>query len=302
MEAAQKFSLHKSTPARLWKQWQAARQSHPDGHFDVQSKKVHNSRPLKYDRQELREAIKKIPLPKRKTMASLSTALGVSAGTIHHLTRNEKLLKPHTSAVKPSLTDINKLERVEFCIQEEDADLPGIFKPFFDRIHDDEKWFFVDEVECKFYLLEDEEEPHRTTRHKSHIPKIMFLCAVARPRWDAHRGHRWDGKLGIWPFAKQVAAQRSSRNIPRGTLEWKPISVTKEVYREFLIEKLLPAIIELWPVGQRDQPILIQYDNAPSHIANDDPQFVAAAAATNLAIKLYSQPPNLPDLNVLDLR
>ena len=35
------------------------------------------------------------------------------------------------------------------------------------------------------YLAPNEEPPHRTVGHKSHILKVMFLCAVARPRYNA---------------------------------------------------------------------------------------------------------------------
>jgi hypothetical protein len=34
--------------------------------------------------------------------------------------------------------------------------------------------------------MEDEEDPIHRTRHKGHILKIMYLCAVARPRFDAN--------------------------------------------------------------------------------------------------------------------
>jgi len=47
--------------------------------------------------------------------------------------------------------------------------------------------------------------------------------------------------------------------------------------------------------------IFIQQDNARTHIAVDDPAFVAAAQADGWDIRLTCQPPNSPDLNVLDL-
>ena len=30
--------------------------------------------------------------------------------------------------------------------------------------------------------------------------KVMFMCAVVRPRWDSHANRHFDGKIGIWPF------------------------------------------------------------------------------------------------------
>ncbi|KAE9221942.1 hypothetical protein PF002_g15424 [Phytophthora fragariae] len=46
------------------------------------------------------------------------------------------------------------------------------FDPMYDVVHLDEKWFY----KKKF------------VQSKRHIKKVMFLCAVARPRGD------WDGK------------------------------------------------------------------------------------------------------------
>jgi hypothetical protein len=68
-----------------------------------------------------------------------------------------------------------------------------------------------------------------------------------------------------------------------------------------MIENVIPAIVEKWPEARRGSPVRIQQDNAPSHIAVDDPEFVAAVAATGLEIELYCQPSNSPDTNVLDL-
>jgi hypothetical protein len=169
-----------------------------------------------------------------------------------------------------------------------------------DVVHIDEKWFNLCQNTRTYYLLEGEEEPHRTTKSKRFSTKVMFLCAVARPRHDAHRNHTFDGKLGIWPFITVEAAQRSSRNRPRGTMVTTPIaSVTSAVYRQFIIEKVLPAIEEKWP--RNHQRIILQHDNAKPHIKNNDREFQEAVGRSMFDIELISQPANSPDLNVLDL-
>ena len=78
-------------------------------------------------------------------------------------------------------------------------------------------------------------------------------------------------------------------------------SVTKEVSRDFLVNKVLPAIKERWPAEEKGLPIYIQQDNVRTHIAVDDPAFVQAAQADGWDIRPTCQPPNSPDLNVLDL-
>ena len=71
-----------------------------------------------------------------------------------------------------------------------------------------------------------------------------------------------------------------------------------------MISKSIPAIQEKWPgvPEERRREIWIQHDNAKPHIAPNDPDFVAAAALNGFNIRLRFQPPNSPDLNVLDLR
>ena len=58
-------------------------------------------------------------------------------------------------------------------------------------VHDDKK-------KRKYYLLPDEEEPHRTTPNKNTIGKVMFVTAMARPRYNAHGEVTFSGKLGVW--------------------------------------------------------------------------------------------------------
>jgi hypothetical protein len=71
--------------------------------------------------------------------------------------------------------------------------------------------------------------------------------------------------------------------------------------REFIIDKLLPAIQACWPLEDAGQTIYIQQDNARPHILPDDEEFEKAVLKTGLDIKLMQQPANSPDLNVLDL-
>ena len=78
--------------------------------------------------------------------------------------------------------------------------------------------------------------------------------------------------------------------------------VTKDVYHELLISKLLPAIVEKWP--QMDwllRKIRIQQDGVKSHISADDDEFKEALNAQEINVELYTQAANSPDVNLLDL-
>ncbi|KAF0774918.1 hypothetical protein AaE_001382 [Aphanomyces astaci] len=119
----------------------------------------------------------------------------------------------------------------------------------------------------------------------------MFLCAVARPRYVHATNKWWDGKLGIWPFVASVEAQRDSVNRPAGTLETKSISVTNDVYRTVLLDKVLPSIVAMWPC--EDRVIKHQNDtrpaardairraapNGPGQVCGDGMDHTAGAAA-----------------------
>ena len=78
--------------------------------------------------------------------------------------------------------------------------------------------------------------------------------------------------------------------------------VTKHIYQELLITNSHPAIIEKWP--RRDQQLrkfFIQQDGAKNHIREDDKEFNNALMEHNITAKLYTQVPNSPDVNLLDL-
>ena len=78
--------------------------------------------------------------------------------------------------------------------------------------------------------------------------------------------------------------------------------MTKEVYRELLISKLLPVIVEKWPWMDRlSRKIWIQQDGAKSHINTDDDEFEQALQDLELDAGLYTQAANSPDVNLLDL-
>ena len=83
---------------------------------------------------------------------------------------------------------------------------------------------------------------------------------------------------------------------------WKNKPVTKDVYCELLISKLLLAIVEKWPQMDRLlRKIWIQQDGTKSHISTDDNEFKEALNAQEINVGLYTQAANSPDVNLLDL-
>jgi hypothetical protein len=258
-----------------------------------------SGRPHKYNMLEMREHVRAIPLKQRKTVRGLAAGLSISRATAYRMMENkDNGFRRHSSALKPHLKEVNKVERVFYALSKVGGEC---FKDMEDEIHVNEKWFYLTNNNENYIMLDDEEDPERTVQHKSHIDKVMFLAATAKPRWDPHNRQMWDGKVGLWPFARLQPAQCNSDNRPAGTLEWKNYNVNRDAYRAMLIDNVLPAIQEKWPRGTLQEVKRIQQDNAPLHIKGDDPLWLAAVAASGLQVEIYNQPPNSPDTNINDL-
>ena len=130
----------------------------------------------------------------------------------------------------------------------------------------------------------------------------MFLCAIVHPRFNPSANSWWDGKLGIWPIGDWEPAKHRSKNRLKGILVWKNKVVTKEVYQELLLSKLLLAIMEEWPQTDRlSRKIFIQQNSAKSHICEDDNEFNHTLTKKDINVELYTQVANSPDVNLLDL-
>ena len=94
----------------------------------------------------------------------------------------------------------------------------GVFRDMMNEVHVDEKWFRVKDTQETVYLLPGEKPPPLKLKSKRFITQIMFLTAVARPRYNHTTKTWWDGKIGIWPVVERVPAQRSSKKRPKGTM------------------------------------------------------------------------------------
>ena len=256
------------------------------------------------DKEQLLKDLRAMPLHLRRTQKAMAKFIGVSTWTINSLVKEERLAA-RSSFLKPQLNEEQKLARMLWIAGQvvEPHQATRRFESFYDRIFIDEKWFYKEPNRKRYYLLPQEEIPHRPTPNKKHVDKILFLVAVARPR-TLPNGTYWDGKIGAWSFSEMVAAKRNSRNRPAGALELKGVSATREAFREIFINFLLPAIVALCPVEMLNKPIYIQQDNATPHLVAGDEEWEEAVEAIGqgqLQIFIDNQPAKSPDLNILDL-
>ncbi|XP_065847377.1 uncharacterized protein [Euphorbia lathyris] len=297
MMVASSFGIPKRTVQRIWKQAKDC-----GTNVDVSYRKTKNC-----GRKRIQidlDRIQSVPLHKRTTLRSLSSAINISPSILARRLKFGKIRR-HSNAIKPILKEENKRSRLQFCLSMLEANtIPHepIFKGMYNMVHIDEKWFYMTKKSENYYLLPYEEDPLRTCKSKNFIGKVMFLVALARPRFDTERNVIFSRKIGVFPFVDQVHAKRSSVNRAAGTMETKLMtSINRQVIKSFLLEKVLPAIKEKWPKEDLNYPIFIQQDNAKTHISNDDVNFRRSATEGGFDIRLIEQPANSLNLNVLDL-
>ena len=296
---ADEIGVARSTISRLWWQARRAREQSQIITPEIASRNNSRAKSLKYSHAEFRQGLKEIPQRRRKTYHSTAKAMGVSLNTVQRMSLQKDVCRVHTSSLKPTLTEENKMSRMELALSFMDKNNTSKFENMEDLIHIDEKLFYLTKDGQRFIIAADEEEPYRHVQHKSFLTKIMFLCAVARPRYDTNKNAWFDGKIGIWPIGKWELAKRKLKKRAKGTPVWKNQLINQDVYREYLIQKLLPAVKEKWP--RNNAIIWLQQDGAKSHILEDDVEFKEAVQQIGLKLTVFTQAPNSPDTNILDL-
>ena len=79
---------------------------------------------------------------------------------------------------------------------------PTKYQDMRDRVHLDEKCFFLTWEKERYLLFSEEKEPTCCVKHRSHITKVVFLYAVVRSHFNPCAKCWWEDKLGIWPMGK----------------------------------------------------------------------------------------------------
>ena len=271
---------HRHTVSKYWKESKKQKDAGVEDP-DLHNKRRGNSGKKGIDLAPLLEALKEIPLKNRTTQRSIAAFLGIAQSTLFN--NLKKLgLRSCSRFLKPLLTDDGKARRLEWALRWV-RNAPGgarKFQNFFDFVHLDEKWFYICKQGQRYFLYEGEDLPIRKVQHKSHVTKVIFLAAVARPRFNPSRNRQFDGKIGIYPFTEHS------------------VEVNRATYKETLINNVFPDIRAKFPTVSN---VFAQQDNAPGHRVMADPDIVAAAGQGERRIEVVNQPPNSPETNILDL-
>ncbi|XP_021722427.1 uncharacterized protein LOC110689909 [Chenopodium quinoa] len=167
-------------------------------------------------------------------------------------------------------------------------------------VHVDEKWFYLNPENRRFYLLPNEPNPYRAQQSKRFKIKGMFMAAIGKPVFSPNGEVLHDGKYGIWPFVYETTANKKSKNRDVGTVEIKATqNVNKEAIRAMLLTNVILGIKAKWP-SHLPKDIFIQWDNARPHQIPRDEEFESACQSKGFNIQFISQPAQSPNLNVLD--
>ncbi|ETI42569.1 hypothetical protein F441_12314 [Phytophthora nicotianae CJ01A1] len=275
-DAATEFGVDRRTVSRLWKR---AVQSLENGDevCDVASRKVGRRGRRKRDWSAELERVKEIPLAQRGSIRALATAVGIPKTTLYELLKEDG--NPSINAIKPSLTDKNKLERLRYCADKVRSN--GLFDDMYNVVHINMKWFSL-------------------PRDKK--TKVMFMAAVARPQWDSQRNEFFDGKIGVWPFVRDeiqacIPMEGSDMKSALQGRTFVPLeTVTKEDVQRMITEIIVPTIRHKMPVHLT---IYIQQDSAKIRCSGDA-TFAEEGRKEGWNIQMQNLPPYSPDFTVMD--
>ncbi|GMF55195.1 unnamed protein product [Phytophthora fragariaefolia] len=136
-----------------------------------------------------------------------------------------------------------------------------------------------------------------TAQRQRIIAGILQLASDGVLAKGAHRAVA--AANGIHPSTVSRLWSRAKAEAELTGLYTKDISVTKASYRQMLVTRVLPAICAHWP--DNGESIVVQQDNVPARIPQSDAGLLEASTRCGRNVELRCQPPNSPDLNVLDL-
>ncbi|XP_042024289.1 uncharacterized protein LOC121771521 [Salvia splendens] len=195
-EAAKRFKVHRRTMSRLWG---IAKQHIEDGKHVVMMGKASGYTKKTGKLNFAEDKFRQLSFLERSCYRKLACKMEVSKTTVGRWAKNN-LIRPHTNAIKPALTEANKISRMRWClthIQPAIDEGKLLYHAMHNTVHIDEKWFYMIKASEKYYMLPDEDEPYMSCKSKRFITKVMFMCAVSRPQFGTDGQTIFDGKIGI---------------------------------------------------------------------------------------------------------
>ncbi|RHY04662.1 hypothetical protein DYB35_006608 [Aphanomyces astaci] len=168
-EILRKYGISRHTLSKIWTRGQLSKAQ--SGLADVALKRKGRAgrRPSRTIAQ-IESAVKNAPPHLRRIFALLTASSGIPPTTLWRVLQSKKLVR-RTSRPKPMVTEKHKEDRVAFVrsFVRESPRAPMRWQDMHDRIHIDEKWFYLTLVNRRYYLWYDEAVPVRKCFSKRHI-------------------------------------------------------------------------------------------------------------------------------------
>ena len=137
------IGVARSTISRLWGQAHRACKGSLIITPEIASQNNSCMNALKHSHAEFRQSLKEISQHHRKTYHSTAKALGVSLNTVQRMLLQQDVCRIHTSSLKPTLMDENKVSRMELALLFIDKNDTSKFEHMEDLIHINKKWFYL---------------------------------------------------------------------------------------------------------------------------------------------------------------
>ncbi len=162
----------------------------------------------------------------------------------------------------------------------------------------DEKYFVTKEPKRKVKLPPSVKQTPDVLQHRSHVPMVMFVSAVARPR----PRYGFSGKVGLWRVAVPYTAKKSSKNHQVGETYMKDKTMDHALFRSIVTRKVYPAIRKKMHWAKS---VHLQVDGASPHTGKKTLEFLKRKGKARYPnaqnIRIIKQPAQSPDCNVNDL-
>ena len=153
------IGVSRSTISRLWGQARGAREQSLIITLEIASRNNSRAKLLKYSHVEFRQGLKEIPRHRRKTYRSTAKAMGVSLNTVQRMLLQKDVCRVHTSSLKPTLTEENKMSRMELALSFIDKNNTSKFENMEDLIHIDENGFISRRMDSSSSLRRTRRNP-----------------------------------------------------------------------------------------------------------------------------------------------
>ena len=136
---ADEIGVTRSTISRLWGQVHGAHKQSLIITPEIASRNNSHVNALKYSHAEFQQGLKEIPQHHHKTYHSTVKAMGVSLNTVQRMLLHRDVCHIHTSSLKPTLMDENKVSRMELALSFINKNNTSKFEHMEDLVHVGEK-------------------------------------------------------------------------------------------------------------------------------------------------------------------